>query len=384
MIQSNPPSRPLVAAYYFPNYHRDSRNEARYGQGWTEWDLLRSALPRYAGHSQPKVPAWGEFDEADPAWMARQVDLAADHAIDAFLFDWYWYDDAPLLERALRDGFLAAPNGDRLKFALMWANHDWMELFPARWLNRQDRIFTGRLDAAGFDRVAGRVVDDYFCRPNYLRVDGGPYFSIYEVGTFVSGLGGLDAAAAALDRLRARAERAGCGRPHVNAVVWQLPILSSETGVADIAEALRRLGVDSATSYAWVHHSSPNAAGFPRGSYTMAAEHNYAAWDHYAATLPIPYYPNVSMGWDPSPRTCQSDRFEDRGYPWTAVLEGNTPSAFAEALNRAKAFVAGAGRRAGTPLITLNAWNEWTEGSYLLPDTVHGNAYLERIRDAFK
>jgi hypothetical protein len=34
-------------------------------------------------------------------------------------------------------------------------------------------------------------------------------------------------------------------------------------------------------------------------------------------------------------------------------------------------------------MITINAWNEWTEGSYLLPDTEHGNAYLEAIRGVF-
>ena len=35
------------------------------------------------------------------------------------------------------------------------------------------------------------------------------------------------------------------------------------------------------------------------------------------------------------------------------------------------------------PLITINSWNEWTEGSYLEPDTASGMAYLEAIRDVF-
>ena len=33
-------------------------------------------------------------------------------------------------------------------------------------------------------------------------------------------------------------------------------------------------------------------------------------------------------------------------------------------------------------LITINAWNEWVEGSYLLPDMLNGFSYLEAVRDA--
>ena len=56
----------FVAAYYFPNYHTgDPRNDLNMGKDWSEWELVKAAQPRFPGHQQPKVPAWGYVDEKD-------------------------------------------------------------------------------------------------------------------------------------------------------------------------------------------------------------------------------------------------------------------------------------------------------------------------------
>jgi hypothetical protein len=369
-----------VAAYYFPNYHRDQRNDAWYGPGWTEWNLVRDARPRFPGHRQPIVPAWGEFDESDPAWAAREIDAAADHGLTAFIYDWYWYEDGPYLRDALERGFLRAANRSRMKFALMWANHTWTNIHPATFNNKAEPMAQGEVTRAAFERMTDHIVADLFTQPNHLTIDGCPYFSIYEIGRFISGLGGLDQAIAALDAFRAKTRAAGFPDLHLNIVVWGFAVLPGECTVRDPAAIAKRLGCASTTTYAWVHHYNPNDAGFPRGSWQAAADANYAAWDRHRAELGVAYHPNVSMGWDPSPRTIQSSPYANRGYPWTAVLEGNTPEAFGGALRRAKTF---AESQDGHQLVTLNAWNEWTEGSYLLPDTVTGTAYLEQVRAVF-
>ena len=97
-----------TAAYYFPNYHLDKRNEEFHGKGWTEWELMKCARPRFEGHRQPRIPLWGYQDEADPKVMAQKIEAASAHGINAFVFDWYWYD-GPYLQRALDEGFLQAP-----------------------------------------------------------------------------------------------------------------------------------------------------------------------------------------------------------------------------------------------------------------------------------
>ena len=94
------PDEITVAAYYFPNYHpSDTRMNALKGEGWSEWELIKAATPRFEDHRQPKIPAWGYSDESDPAVMARKIDAAADHHIDVFIFDWYWDNQGIYWER---------------------------------------------------------------------------------------------------------------------------------------------------------------------------------------------------------------------------------------------------------------------------------------------
>lgn len=369
-----------VAVYYFPNYHVDPRNEAVHGPSWTEWDLMRQARPRFAGHEQPRVPAWGYEDESDPAVMARKIDAAADHGITQFIFDWYWYDDGPFLQRALEEGFLNAPNRDRLGFALMWANHDWTNIHPAKLRTEPPVLHHGRVSRATFDRLTDHVIGRYFSQPNYWKIRGRPYFSIYELQSFIESCGGLDEAARALEAFRAKGRAAGFADLHLNAIVWGRQILPNQREVTDLQQTLTTLGFDSITSYVWVHAIAIEQA-FPSIEYRVMADEMAGKSRGIERAFAQTYYPNVTMGWDPSPRCCQSDRHVNWRYPFMTTVSGNTPDQFANALRNAREQVRA--REAADRIVTINAWNEWTEGSYLEPDTTHGEGYLQAIREVF-
>lgn len=85
------------------------------------------------------------------------------------------------------------------------------------------------------------------------------------------------------------------------------------------------------------------------------------------------------MGWDASPRTVQSDAYENRGYPFMYTIAENTPEKFRSALEMVKASLED--NPVPNALLTINAWNEWTEGPYLEPG--RGMGYLEGIREVF-
>ena len=370
-----------IGVYYFPGYHADARVSQWHGPNWTEWALLRAARPRFNGHQQPKVPLWGYEDESLPGVMNKKASTAAAHGISHFIFDWYHYDGKPFLNHALDNGFLKIKGGAPIKFALMWANHDWLNIQPASLADSHPLLLSGLVDRKGFDKIAIHVIEKYFRSPHYWTIEGCPYFSIYDLPNLIKGIGGVAQLRDALSSFRKRVKQAGFRGLHLNLVHWQNTIVGSHNGVAKTAETIKRLEFDSVSSYVWIHHYPGKRYEFPQTSYLDVLDYNANYWRKTSREFGIPYFPNVTMGWDASPRCVQTDAFEHRGYPFMPTLKGNTPANFRRALLLAKRHVDSL--QLPSRHFSLNAWNEWTEGSYLEPDERNGFAYLEAIRDVF-
>ncbi len=367
-----------VGAYYFPSWHVDPRNEAVHGKGWTEWNVLQRGLPRFPGHQQPKIPLWGYEDESIPAVFEKKIQAAADNKITYFIFDWYWYEGKPFLNAGLDQGYLQSSNNGRLKFCLMWANHDWINIFPAKLNAPKWMQYKGAVNREQFDGITNYIIEKYFSHPSYFKVDDCPYFSVFQLSHLVSALGGVTEAGKALESFRRRTQAAGYKDLHLNAIKSGISFKSAAQQ-ADARQMLQDISCRSTTSYCWVQGPTPKS--FPSYDYADAMQLAIPHWERAASDFPLPYYPNVSMGWDSTPRTCQSDIFTPSDYPFTAVMTGNTPERFKEALQAAKQFV---DRKGGTQrILNINAWNEWTEGSYLEPGTTHTMEYLKAVRDVF-
>ena len=383
-----------VCAYYFPNFHQDERNIPVHGKGWNEWDLVKRAEPRFEGHLQPKIPLWGYEDESDPLVFEKKIDAASDHGINCFLWDWYWYEDGLFLEKCLEQGYLKSKNKSKVKFALHWGNHTWKDLHPTTRSSVKNPInlYHGEISEKAFEQMTDYIIEKYFSDPDYWKIDGAPYFSVYESNKMISGVGGLKNAVKCLERFRKKTIEAGFPNLHLNAVVWGIPILPGSSSLANLVgnwldvsedfkepnDIIKYLNYDSVTSYVWVHHVEMPT--FPTVDYMDMLKGMKDYWYEASKTYSVPYYPNVTMGWDASPRTIQSDVYEDIGYPFTSVYVNNTPENFKIALEEAKKFL----EETNLSILNINAWNEWTEGTYLEPDTINKFSYQESIKKVFK
>lgn len=372
-----------IGAYYFPGFHPNQYNEQWHGKGWTEWELLKAASQRFEGHQQPKVPLWGYEDESDPVVMEKKIAAAADHNIDAFIFDWYWYENGPMHERCLEEGYLHAKNNNRCKFAIMWANHGWAAMQPQGRGRPHYYQTNSMLSYEAFLKATDHIIEHYFKHPSYWRPDGKLYFSFYEMKELVEMFGNMEKARKALDEFRCRVRAAGLGELNLNIIHQDYPILPGERQFEagdSQNQYYKELGFDSVTSYIWIHHYM-DTMDFPATPYCRLREQMKADYIKFSEQLDLPYYPNITMGWDPSPRTVQSDVYENVGYPFTPTISDNTPDEFRLALVQAKEFVDSHPKC--RDIITVNAWNEWTESSYLEPDIINGYGYLQAFKEIF-
>jgi len=108
-----------IAAYVWPSYHPDDRAKLFWPEEIGEWQTVKNNKIKIEGQEQPRFPVWGYINEADPYVAEMEINAAADHGVNVFIFDWYWFDEMPFLEGQLNNGYLRARNNSRVKFYLM-------------------------------------------------------------------------------------------------------------------------------------------------------------------------------------------------------------------------------------------------------------------------
>ena len=364
----------IVCAYVWPSCHDDSlAHRWLWPDGEGEWEVIRKGNPRFEGHYQPRRPLLGYGLDDDPAVVEKWIQLALEHGVNTFVYDWYWYNapdgySGPYLEDALNKGFLGAPSNGKMNFFLMYANHDVKYNYwnCHKWGDREDLLFNPRVGMEDWKKIVDRVITQYFHLPNYLKINGCPVFAIFSDRIFKQGFSSDAEAAAAMEYFREEVRKAGFPD------LWLQFTPGDGSGLAKrdpdrMRTDIAALGINSIACY--------NMGGFTP-DYMEHCARAAAIREKVDSLYDIPVFPTVSIGWDDSPR------FPAKGASDVTRFH-NTPEAFATWLQVAKEY-ADAHRDTQPPMIMINAWNEWVEGSYLLPDHLNGYKYLQAVRDVLE
>ena len=366
---SAPAGNYFVAAYIWPSCHNDPKAHAiLWPEGMGEWEVIKKGNPRYEGHYQPKEPLWGYELDNDPKVVEKWIDAATDHGVNVFIYDWYWYDEGPFLESALNDGFLKARNNEKMFFYLMWANHDVKKNYWNYHLYDDDTsiLWDAAVDWKNFQIIVERVIRLYFHQPNYFKIDGQPVFAIFSIDKLLQSFNGsVEETRNALDYFREESHKAGFPGVHFQLIPGGGSLRPAERVKRD-AERIEAIGFNSVTMY--------NMGGTSE-DYVVYGSNAVMIREQWDEALQIPFFPCTSVGWDDTPR------FPQYGMKNT-VHYNRTPQSFATLLSKAKRYV---DTHPNQPkLMTINAWNEWVEDSYLLPDMKYGFGYLEAVKEVMK
>lgn len=372
-----------VAAYVWPAFQPapEWQKYKLFPKGIGEWEFVKEAESKKTGHKQPIKPLWGYEPEDNPIVLARKIDACLAAGVNVLIYDWYWYNHAPFLENGL-NAFLKAPNSERMKFAIMWANHEiddlWDKTVPVKCTDKNGYRHIraeARVSEEEFKNVLVPRWIEYFKKPNYYKINGKPLFQVFSPTLLGQWFGGAEGVVKMFGYLEEKAREAGFAGVEIQC---RSGILKNPKSAKDLFVA----GCRGIFVYNWLEQEEISSSYWI--DYNGKSDVDYKDWGEKAmgnleklAKKYDQFYvcPNVTCGWDTNPR------FPKDVYVPVAI--NNTPERFETFLRRAKAWC-DANTPADKPkLILINALNEWTEGCHLEPDEENGYGFLNAVSRVF-
>lgn len=342
-----PVSRPVLIAYYLPQYYEMDINNRIYGKGYTEWTLASRAKPLFRGHYQPHLPAdLGFYNLLMPESRAAQATMAQQYGIDAFCYWHYWFGRGKRLMEKPFSAVLESGQPD-FPFCLSWANHAWHNPATGELICSMDELGQADHEAHFYDVLPA------FQDPRYLRIDGKPLFSIFEPES----LGGLDEFVVCWNDL---AQENGLPGIYFVGIVQDPGNVHRFLDTRMDAVNVVRLKDFLACRSPWREYLKYKFRRFHDYPYREAARCFIGPEDTDERV-----FPTIITGWDHSPRSGEK----------SLILTGYTPDAFETHLRQVFDVLSKKQNR----ICFVKSWNEWGEGNYLEPDLKWGTAFLERL-----
>lgn len=343
-----------ILALYLPAFHQVKENDEWWGEGFTEWNNVKSGKKYFKGHTQPVHPLDGYYDLAKAEEVEKQLKMAKEYGVYGFICYHYWFGGGrKLLEKPVE--IIRDKTKTDLKYCLCWANESWITTWHGN--DPKDLIlqeYPGRKDwEAHLEYLL-----TFFKDERYIKIDEKPVMFIYKANEIPDyeemlayfderlrgeGFGGFYAVEYISSKNRELASEKSAG------VVEFEPLYTTFFDISKlkllkrvVAKKLRRIDFQD-YDYLW--------------DKIIRRKRTY---------LGKPIFRGGFVGWDNSPRKEKN----------SMIVRGGSAEAFEANLRS----LVETKRPDANEFVVLNAWNEWSEGAFLEPSEEWGYDYLEALR----
>jgi len=370
-----------LIAMYFPQLHAIPENDEWWGKGFTDWDNVKKAEPKFKNHYQPRVPLNSNYyDQSQLETVRAQIELAKKYGLYGFCHYHYWFDGKQLLETPTNI-VLDNPELD-FPFCLSWANESWSR----RWDGRDHHILIKQMHPPSEESWEKHF--QYLIRawtdPRAIKIDNKPVFVIYRP-QYIEKIGDM------ISYWKKRALDYGLEGLYIMAQKQhEFPKRSS---VADFDALFQFQPFEAMLSQGFNPDDMRNKKWFrlvralPEWLQERLRDIKYnfnnklkiydydRVWEQIIKYRPdekLKTFQGAFVDWD------NTARYGDRA----TLFKGANPERFAYWFSRLVDVVSK--RKESDRYIFLNAWNEWAESAYLEPDEKYKYAYLEAVRKVLK
>jgi glycosyltransferase involved in cell wall biosynthesis len=346
-------NKPLILAFYLPQFHAIAENDIFWGKGFTEWRQLPKGISRFPGHYQPRIPRdLGFYNLENPKALEAQAALAKAGGVGAFAYYYYWFNRKRVLEKPL--DMLLESDVD-MPFLIIWANENWTRT----WDGSESAVLLKQDYNIEDEEVLLADLARHFRDPRYVRLGTRPLFIIYNPKN-------IPETVETIARWRAIL----VSKFDVDPLIFSAQTFG--------AQDPRVFGLDGAIEFPPHKLADHLPARETPDAYAEDFAGLVFAYDDFVTTslsedgIEFPLIKTIVPSWD---NDC---RRPNRGL----TLEASSPEKY-EAWLRALILRAIDKPIFDTPLVAVNAWNEWAEGAYLEPDVYFGSAYLNATARAY-
>ena len=311
------------------------------------------------GPYQDRQP-FSAWQDISPCSVEQQLATAHNFGIDFFVFDWYFNvavnDPGENLNSAL-EITQALPDRHGMQYAILYVDGPPFDVQPTDWTTAVNQWVT------------------YMTDPAYAQISGQPAFFIINVGEMRSVFGTSAAVAAALQQLRSAAQAQGLAGVYIVGGFGVPNGTVGQNSLSDGFSIAQSDGYDAIAFYNYPFAPPPENGMLPFSTLSAAGQWT---WNQATLSSPLPFIPTAMAGWDPRPWNETESQTGD--LMWYSRTPQDVATFAQSAITWATVNPQLRPEPAPTPpLVLIEAWNEFGEGSHLIPTAGDGTTYGDAL-----